>query len=434
MSLDSIVDISIVNTTVNVAQQGFGTTLIADYNTRFAIDRVRFYSGLPAMVADGFQPTDFAYRAAAALFSQNPRPPKVAVGRRLNAPTKTEELVPVAQNSREYAVTINGVRIPITSDGNATVAEICTALTTAINGSSVAAAVTATDGTTKVTLAADVAGTPYTLECSSNLKRTDITTDAGIASDLNDFLAATRDFYGVVTTSKGKAEIDAVSDWTEANRRLFVASSGDTEITDGADTDDVASVAKAGGAARTAIYYHHLPHEFLDAALLGKMLPERPGSASFNFKTLASITVSSLTDTQIQALETKNANYYVEMAGVNVTLGGGKVAANEYLDIVVGLDWLRARIQESLFALFAGSKKVTFDAAGLAAVESVINARLQDAVDAKLLVAGSTKVIMPALADISTDDKADRHLPNIEFTGTLAGAINSLTIRGSVSV
>lgn len=434
MSLDSIVDVSIVNTTVSVAQQGFGIPLIVDYNTRFAVDRIRYYSNLSAMVADGFVSTDAAYRAAQAVFSQNPRPTRVGIGRRLTAPTMTVDLVPVAQNSREYAVTINGVRIPITSDSSATVAEIVTALTAAINGSSVAAAVTATDGTTKLTVAADVAGTPFTLDVSSNLKRQDVTTDAGVAADLADFLLASRDWYGVVLTSKGKAEILAAAAWVEANKRLMLVSSADSDMLDPVATNDVASSLRTGNYARTAAYYHHLPHQYLDAGVFGKMLPKPPGSANWNFKNIAAVDVSALSDTATNALEAKNANYYTTVGGLNITLGGAKVAANEYLDIVIGLDWLRARIQESLFALLAGADKVPYTRAGQAMVESVIRARLRDAVAVGLLVDGSDVITLPDIDSISTAEKAARNLPDVEFAAELAGAINSMQVRGSVSV
>ena len=42
-------------------------------------------------------------------------------------------------------------------------------------------------------------------------------------------------------------------------------------------------------------------------------------------------------------------------------------------------------------------------------------------------------VLVPKVADVSTADKANRILPDVEFNGDLAGAIHKITISGVVS-
>lgn len=437
MSLDSILNISITNTTVSVTQQGFGVPLILGYHTRFT-DRFREYSTLAAMVSDGFTATDMEYRAASKVFSQNPRPTSVIVGRRLTKSTRTVTVTPVAVHGATYTVTINGTDFSYPADSATSVQEIVEGLTAAINGGS--EPVTAAEDDTTMTLTGDTYA-QFTLSVSAtngaSMALQDTTTDAGWATDLADLLAASKDWYAVIMTSKGAAEIAAAAAWVEANQRLLIASTFDADCLTSATTD-VASDLQDAAYARTSLMWHQDPYSFPEAAWFGKLLPETPGSATWEYKTLAGITVTPtttgfLTDTAIGHLESKNASFYVELGGVNVTRNS-KVAADEWLDIVIGLDWLKARMQERIYSRLVGLKKIPFTAVGIAVIEAEIRAQIQEGVRAGLLVGGSETISFPDIAAISAQDKAARLLPDGVFTATLAGAIHAADIAGSVSV
>lgn len=438
MGLDSILNITITNTTVSVTQQGFGTPLVAGYHTRFA-ERVRTYTSLAAMVTDGFATTDLEYKAVAAVFAQNPRPVSVVVGRRLTKSARVVDITPTAVNASVYTVTINGTAYSYTSDSSATVAEICTGLKAAYDAAAIAG-ITTVDGTTKWTITGtDTA--PFTLSCSATnnaqLTMQDVSTDGGWATDLGDLLAASKAWYAVIMTTKGKAEIIAAAAWVESNKRLLLASSADFDIV-GSGSSDLASSLKTSAYARTALMWHHKPNSYPEAAWAGKLLPETPGSATWAYKTLAGIEASptsagNLTDTAITNLESKRCNYYFELGGVNVTREG-KVSSNEWLDIVIGLDWLKARLQERIYSRLVGLKKIPYTELGVSVITAEILGQLREAGNAGLLVLGSESVSFPAVSAISATDKGNRLLPNGTFTATLQGAIHSATIAGSVSV
>ncbi len=433
MGLESIVDISISNATVSVSRQGFGVPLILDYHTKW-VDRYRTYSTLAGMVADGFATTDFAYRAAAALVAQNPRVQSWVVGRRLTAPTQTVDLTPTAVHSAVYTVTINATTFTYPADSATTVAEITAGLTAAINGGS--EPVTATDNTTKVTLAADVAGTPFALSVSATLnaqlKVQNVTTDAGVATDLGDLLAASDQWYAVILTSRGKAEIIAAAAWIESNKRFMICSTADEDVRV-SGSGDVASSLKTSAYMRSKVMWHETPHTFPEAAWMGKLLPKDPGSAEWTTKTLAGIAASTLSESNITQLKSKRAGYYVTIAGVNSTQEG-HTAGGEWLDIVLGLDWTSSEMRSDVFALLASVDKVPYTATGIAMIEGVIRAVLQRGVNRGIYVDGSIDVSFPALDDISAQDKADRLLPDGTFTATLQGAIIAIQATGTVSV
>lgn len=84
-TLSEHVSLTITQDTVGIARAGFGTPLILSCNADFA-ERVRYYSDL-ASVGDDFATTSPEYLAASAMFSQNPHPELVGIGRAVGAPT-----------------------------------------------------------------------------------------------------------------------------------------------------------------------------------------------------------------------------------------------------------------------------------------------------------------------------------------------------------
>ena len=130
--LDAICNITIDTGGAQVTREGFGRALIlanADWQTALT----GLYTSLADMVAAGCNPVLPEYLAAAALFSQNPKPKDVKIGKRTNLPTMSWTLTPLAHNLTKYTVTIDGITASYTSDASATVAEITAGLKTAID-------------------------------------------------------------------------------------------------------------------------------------------------------------------------------------------------------------------------------------------------------------------------------------------------------------
>lgn len=71
MSLDSIVNVTITNESVSMAQAGFGVPLILGQSAPFT-EKVREYSDASGMLTDGFKTDDPLYLSALKLKSQSP--------------------------------------------------------------------------------------------------------------------------------------------------------------------------------------------------------------------------------------------------------------------------------------------------------------------------------------------------------------------------
>lgn len=424
MSLSDFVNILITTENGAVTQAGFGTPLIFDYHTRWTSELVREYTSPSGMVADGFTSSDAAYKAASACFAQGLS--KVKIGRRTTGSTQTLRLTPTAVNAATYSVKVTApsgttATATYTSDGTATVAEITAGLTSAING--LAIGVTAADATTHVTVTA-VANTFYgVVPTAGQIKFEDLTAAASLGSQLDAIALEDPAFYGVVSTSKGSAEIAAVAAWAEANEKLYAYATQDTDAK-GAPTTDILSTLKTSSYARSFGLFSLSEIEHGDAAFLGKVLYYDPGSATAKFKELAGVSTTSLTASEFANIKNKNGNYYISQNGRNIT-GEGVVASGLFIDVVRDRDWFKARLQEAVFSLLVRLAKVPMTDAGIALVEAELRGVCEQAVRAGVITA-DYDVIVPKASAVSSINRGLRLLPDCFVNVLLAGAVHTV--------
>lgn len=439
MSLSNHVSISISQDTVTVPRLGFGKALLLSYSASWA-ERVRTYSSLAGVAADFSTTTSPEYLAAAAYFGQNPRPSTLKIGRGANAPTLAYTITPTAANSTIYSITVRGegvttTTVTYTSDASATVAEICAGLETALNGVT-GANFTATDNTTNVDVTGDAAGDWFTLEVSQ-FSLLDIAVDhadPGVAADLNAIQAEDDDWYCLLTNYNSDACVKAADAWIAAQKKIYIFDSPETEAAttaagNGELFDDLKDLARA----RTAPIWHPYTGDMMAAASAGKNLPQDPGSITWKFKTLSGVQPVTLTDTHKTNLRARNANFYVTVGGNNI-MTDGTTADGDFIDVQRGIDWIENEVQTEVFANLLGPGKIPYTNAGVTVITSAIKAVLARAVERDVLAADpAPAVVAPDVADISASIKATRVLPDVQFSGTLAGAIHKVNITGVVS-
>jgi hypothetical protein len=439
----ALADIVAVNITANSAaptQVGFGTPLILAHHTLDAVARVREYSSstaLTSMVSDGFTTSHPAYIAATALLSQNPRPPKLKIGRCATAPTWAFTLQCLsAVEGDKYTLTINGEAITYTVLAAATTTSVATALELLVEA---VTGVNSTSTADTITLTSATAGTPVRVQAwSNNMKLTETTADPGLAADLAAIQVEDDDWYGLTGTLASKVCIQAVSAWTEAQKKIYATHTSDWANGDPSSTTDVMYAEKALAHARTYLQYNgNDTMGYSGAAILGSRLPSTPGSDTWALKTLSGITVESrktLTATQESAIRAKNGNVYVVLAGLNKTRRGIS-PAGEYMDVVRFRDWLEATMQVRVFAYLAGAEKVSYTDTGVDAIGSVIRGTLADGIRAGGLAADPAPTLSTVKVDnVSSTDRAARTYNGFTFTARLAGAIHELTINGTIGV
>ena len=260
--------------------------------------------------------------------------------------------------------------------------------------------------------------------------------DADAAASLNAIMLENNDWYGVLVDQAMASSQAAIAAWVEANKKFAIFWTADANTPDGTKSTDLASVLKGLGYDRSAVMYHATPStgaDYPDAAWMGEGFPYDPGSSTWAFKTLKGVTPDAINGNQETALKNKNCNYYMVVGGVAITQEG-KVASGEWIDIIIGTDWIEARLKESVYSALVNNRKLPYDDTGIAVIEGLVKGVLNDAATAGILQADSIQVTVPRYADIPQADRIARHLPDIKFTALYQGAIQRVTINGTISV
>lgn len=428
MGYNNITNIVVTLETSTPSQAGFGIPLVIAYHTVFA-ERYRIYTSADDMVTDGFGADDPAVRAVTKILSQNPKVTQVVVGRSENDQKQKINIVPIAFNSTEYIVTVNGQDASFTSDATATVAEITSGLKTAIDALSLN--VTVTDNTTDIDIESNTVADVFSLYVNSRVLMTqqnvtpDLGGSSGIVDDIIAISQAYNDWYSIHLTNLGKAVILAAAAQVETLRRIMIVSSADDDILDSLSTTDVASSLQTADYTRTAIMYHPKALvQYPGAAWAGKCLPNDPGSITWAYQNLAGIDYTELTATEITTLEGKDCNYYTQYKGLNITLNG-EMASNEWIDVIRSVDFIVARIEEALASLLYNSKKIPFTDPGATLVQNAVLGVMKLGVSQSIFTEDpEPTVTVPKVADVSSANKTNRKLPDVQAEGTLAGAIH----------
>lgn len=288
-------------------------------------------------------------------------------------------------------------------------------------------------GSKKLQILANTAGAFFGLEALDldYLSTEQTHADPGIATDLTAIKKASSAWYGLVTLHNSSALILAAAAWAEANEKLYIAGTLDSPVATSADSGatDIAHQLKALSYARTSIIFHPANDEFAGAAEIARWFPIDPGGDDWRLKTLVGVTVKTYSDTQTTNMTDKHVNWYADLGGANVVQGEGKVAANEYIDVIRFRDWYSARLQERGANLLIQAEKIPFTDAGIAVIEAMIKGLNQEGIRAGGIASDPAPVvIVPKAADISTADKQARWLRGVKSTWELAGAIHKLSV------
>lgn len=439
-SIDKHVDVQITKETATVSRVGFGTPCVMTYHTRFP-ELYRVYSNLTEMTDDGFTTDDLAYKMVAAMFAQSPRPTSAVVARRTTAAIRDVKLTPKTPvlASTAYVVTINGTAFSFTTDATPTVAEITAGLVALIDAG--AENVDATDNTTDLDIeAADApggtptAGAPFIVEFDhKQFTFNDNTTDAAVDTDINNLLADYSDWYGLVIDCWDAINIGDVAVAIEsAGPKIFAAESQDSDIIV-TGSSDIASTLQTAAYDRTFLTYAYDLDPSPAAAWLGKQLPTSPGSTTWKFKTLTTVSASVLTTGETTFADNKSCNTYQEVGGINITQEG-VMASGEFIDVTRFVDWLTARTKENVYRALAVNPKIPYTNSGIQAIVAEIEGVLRQGIfNGGINPDEDYIVTAPLASEISSATRATRTLSNVRFLATLAGAIHKTVIRGTVT-
>lgn len=427
-SLNDVVQVVIYDQTTAISTAAFNIPLVLATFTNFS-ERARTYTSLSG-VGEDFDSEDAVYTLANRLFGQSgvlgAIPDTIVIGRR-----QVDQVVitPTVANTQEYTVTIDGVDYSYTSDADATAAEISAGLVAAIGSPT---GITVTDNTGSLTVGVTTLGTAWSILVSSNLVKVETAPTETYVEALEAVETENDEWYALVADTHDAADQEALSDAIQAREKIYGLSSADP-VAPTTGTTDIGAILNAKSASRTfGVYLPTADEEYPEAAWIGSQLAVTPGANDWDFKQANGITRAALSSTQVTNLKNKNWNYYWRRRGVDI-FQNGDTFDGSFLDVVVGKDWLKARLQEAIFFRIINSLKIPMTDAGLLIVENEIRSVMSLAQSNGLVDEGWT-VSTPPVLSISETLRAQRAAGVFVIRARLQGAVRSVSLEIFLSV
>jgi len=239
------------------------------------------------------------------------------------------------------------------------------------------------------------------------------------------------EFYGVLLTSAADSDdVKAIAKAVATDEQYRILGIGSV-VADYSTGANLLNDLKTLNIPRNFYIAEGIDKNFLEAAWTGKMLPFQPGSATWAYKNLNYAIATQFSIGQREAIKADNGNFYSNIAGRDVTFNG-IMTNGDYIDNVIGLDWLDNTIKIDMLQLFFNAPIVPYNNNGIGLVQNILNASLEKGVQ-NGIINSDFVITVPNYLNIPSSDKATRTLNNVKFTATLAGAIQKVVIQGTVT-
>lgn len=447
-NLDRIANVTIALRTTAINELSFSDMLILGSHV-LSTARAMTITGADELLGMGLPDTDPLYLAARDAFAQIPAVRQVFIGRRRVDEVKIA--VTRAVGDANYIATLRwrdsaGKQAEAEArytalDGESTTA-IATGLAAAIT--STAAPFTATAASDVVTVTSDTADAGMAIQLQGNLSMEVTPSTETVTQALAAIANGPFNWYGLVITSRDKADVKAAAAWTESNEKLFGTASADPGIIDPGVTDDLASELQANQYFRTFGFYSaQAATQYPEAAIMSSMFTYYPGQETWALKKLAGIAFDKLTEGQAITAHSKNFSTFEQFRDFAVTQGG-KVCAGEWIDVIRLRDALVDQIKVSVVSsMINADGKLAYVDDGIQVIGNGIRAPLDlnvrrkglapEELDEDNRIVPSYTISLPRSSKVPFNNKANRVLRDVFFTARLAGAIHVVEIKGSLS-
>lgn len=444
-----IVNVDITLNTAGTTREGFGLPLFLASTDNFE-ERVRGYTSLTE-VAEDFDESDAAYKAAKQLWSQTPKVTQLYIGRR--SMQYTVSVPDAVTESTEYSLTVavgGGISQPFqyTAKAEDTAQLVLEGIKTQIEASPTikdAVSVSVTGSGDSATMIINKAGDNDFVKVTTTSQTLSIsaTTSDSASTALSAIETYSTDWYFISTEDRTSQFILAMASEIQARKKIFFTANADVKALQGTDptsaTDVPAQLAKNMYTRTVCLWHHTADYDYPEMAYIAYGAPYDAGSIAWGNAQLTGVAASlqpanqrPLTSIQKSALDARSCNF-IDLDGGVPVVRRGVTSGGEWIDIIRGVDWLESDLKTSLRDLLINQKggKITYDDTGITRIRQVIETSLQRAVNRNFL--STYTVTVPKASQVALADKKARILKDITFHGILAGAILDVDLKGTVA-
>ena len=292
----------------------------------------------------------------------------------------------------------------------------------------------------------------------SDIQIEDLTADPGIATDLAAMQKANGGaWYAVSLDSNSEAEILAAAKYIEATGKggkVGFFNSSDYGNTQTSITNDVFSELELLSITRSFCEQNNSQLLcYAGAATSGQALGMNPGTYTLAYKNLPDVpadTDTTLPENEALAINSmtasvpgpgaKNGNYYKNTGGTNY-LWPGSTPAGGFMDNTIAVDWLVVNIQASVITALAALPKTPFTDIGLQTLGQAVQSILTLASGPLYTIIvpqgqDSTRPIVinvPKASSLTSTQRAKRDVSGITWSAGLQGAVQTATVRGTLT-
>ena len=444
-----IVNVDITLNTAGTTREGFGLPLFLASTDNFE-ERVRGYTSLTE-VAEDFDESDAAYKAAKQLWSQTPKVTQLYIGRR--SMQYTVSIPDAVTEDTEYSLTVavsGGISQPFqyTAKTDDTALIVLNDIKTQIEASPTikeAVTVNVTGSGDSATMIISKAGDNDFVKVTTTAQTVSIsaTTADSASTALAAIEAYSTDWYFISAEDRTSQFVLALASEIQARKKIFFTANADVKALQGTElasaTDVPAQLAKSMYTRTVCLWHHTAEFDYPEMAYIAYGAPYDAGSIAWGNAQLTGVPASlqpanqrPLTSIQKSALDARNCNF-IDLDGGVPVVRRGITSGGEWIDIIRGVDWLESDLKTSLRDLLINQKggKITYDDTGITRIRQVIETSLQRAVNRNFL--STYTVTVPKASQVALADKKARILKDITFHGILAGAILDVDLKGTVA-
>ena len=425
--IDNIIQITITRETAAVATASFNIPLVLATFTNFS-ERVRTYTDMDE-VAEDFASTTNVYKMASRLFGQDIRPPQILVGRR--QVDAVDGTVPTVTVGAVYSVIVNGTTYSYTAESGNTAAQVVAGMKAQYDLAPKVGITFVDNADGTFDFAVSPTGTAWSLKSTSNVVLSNTTPTETWPDALIAVSAVNDTWYCLTAEVHTEAEQQALASAIQAQHKIYITSSSDSEMI-ASTRGDIAALLDDAGISRTSVLY--LPTadaDFPECAWVGGMLPRAVGSASWNFKIGRNVTVSNISQTARTNLRAKNAGMFTTVGGQNIFQDGLMADGRPISEIQI-MDWIYARMQEQIYFRLVNLPKIPFTRAGFAIIEGEMRSVLQQMKEAGGI--DTFDVNSPDPLAIPLNQRAQGVAGTFAFTARLTNEVRTIVINGNLTI
>lgn len=260
-------------------------------------------------------------------------------------------------------------------------------------------------------------------------------------------------WYALIIPSGTDADSIAVAGYIEgaSTAHIYGVTTSEAGVLTSGDTTNLAYQLQQLGYKHTAIQYSG-SSLYAIVSLLGRMLTTdwsaNNTAITAMFKDEPGVAAETLSQTQANNLESYNCNVFVAYSNGTAIIEQGKMCSGDYIDTIIGADWLKTTIQGNLFAeLKLSPTKIPQTDAGMHQLATVIEKVLMQGVKNGLLGPGvwtgdsfgelkngdwldkGYYVYTPPISSQSLVDRQARKSVAFQVAAHLAGAVHSASVQ-----